>query len=120
MEEDIKILENYKKIVLDKTPEHTTSVTNFEVRQALDNLIKGYRELEKEKDEIYEDYQELGKEKWKADEAIIFLTERLEERINNYIPKSKIKEIRDKAEVMDYYTLNNVIDDLTELLGDEK
>lgn len=34
--------------------------------------------------------------------------------------KLKIKEIRDKAEVMDYYTLNNVIDDLTELLGDEK
>ena len=32
----------------------------------------------------------------------------------------KIKEIIDKAEVMDYYTLNNVIDDLTKLLGDEK
>lgn len=35
------------------------------------------------------------------------------------ISKSKIKEIRDKAEVMDYYTLNDVIDDLNKLLGDE-
>ena len=34
----------------------------------------------------------------------------------NYIPKSKIKEIRDKAEVMDYYTLPDVIDDLNKLL----
>lgn len=33
--------------------------------------------------------------------------------------KNKIKEIRDKAEVMDYYTLSDVIDDLNELLGDD-
>lgn len=33
--------------------------------------------------------------------------------------KSKIKEIRDKAECMDYYCLNDVIDDLNKLLGDE-
>lgn len=39
--------------------------------------------------------------------------------IDNHIPKSKIKEIRDKAEVMDYYTLSNVIEDLNKLLGDE-
>ena len=36
----------------------------------------------------------------------------------NYIPKQKIKEILDKAEVMDYYTLPDVIDDLTKLLED--
>ena len=34
--------------------------------------------------------------------------------------KRKIKEIRDKAEVMDYYTLPDVIDDLNKLLGDEE
>ena len=34
----------------------------------------------------------------------------------NYIPKQKAKEILDKAEVMDYYTLPDVINDLQELL----
>ena len=33
--------------------------------------------------------------------------------------KRTIKEIRDKAEVMDYYTLPDVIDDLNKLLGEE-
>ena len=37
-----------------------------------------------------------------------------------YIEKSKIKEIRDKAEVMDYYVLSDVIEDLNKLLGDEE
>lgn len=37
----------------------------------------------------------------------------------NYISKQKIKEILDKAEVMDYYTLPDVIDDLTKLLEAE-
>ena len=37
----------------------------------------------------------------------------------NSVPKSKIKVIRDKAECMDYYCLNDVIDDLNKLLGDE-
>lgn len=37
-----------------------------------------------------------------------------------YIEKSKIKEIRDKAEVMEYYTLPDVIKDLNKLLGDEE
>ena len=36
----------------------------------------------------------------------------------NYIPKQKVKEILDKSEVMDYYTLPDVIDDLTKLLED--
>lgn len=33
--------------------------------------------------------------------------------------RKKIKEIRDKAEVMDYYTLPDVIEDLNKLLGEE-
>lgn len=34
--------------------------------------------------------------------------------------EAKVKEIRDKAEVMDYYTLPDVIEDLNKLLGDEE
>ena len=34
----------------------------------------------------------------------------------NYISKQEIKEIRDKAEVMDYYVLSDVIEDLNKLL----
>lgn len=33
--------------------------------------------------------------------------------------RKKIKETRDKAEVMDYYTLPDVIDDLNKLLEDK-
>lgn len=36
-----------------------------------------------------------------------------------FINVKSIKEIRDKAEVMDYYTLNDVITDLSKLIGDE-
>lgn len=39
---------------------------------------------------------------------------------DNFIAKCKIEEIRDKAEVMDYYSLNDVIDDLSKLIGDYK
>ena len=42
-----------------------------------------------------------------------------EEIIENSIPVQKVKEILDKAYVMDYYTLPNVIKDLEELLEDK-
>jgi len=42
------------------------------------------------------------------------------ENCSNYVvPKSKIKQIRDKAEIMDYYTLPDVIEDLNKLLKEE-
>lgn len=44
--------------------------------------------------------------------------ESLNARYNNFISKNQIREIRDKAEVMDYYSLNDVIDDLSKLIGD--
>ena len=50
----------------------------------------------------------------------IELNKKLIDLKKNSIPKSKIKEIRDKAEVMDYYVLGDVIEDLNKLLGDEK
>ena len=37
---------------------------------------------------------------------------------NTYIRKDTIRHIRDKAECMDYYSLNDVIDDLSKLLGE--
>lgn len=38
----------------------------------------------------------------------------------NYISKDKIEEIRDKAEIMDYYFLEDVVKDLNKLLGEEE
>lgn len=40
----------------------------------------------------------------------------LKKKLENSIPKQKLKEILDKAEVMDYYTLPDVIKDLENLL----
>ena len=45
--------------------------------------------------------------------------ETLEYIKENYIPVKKVKEILDKAEVMDYYTLPDVIEDLEKLLEDK-
>ena len=42
----------------------------------------------------------------------------LKKKLENSIPKQKIKEILDKAEVMDYYTLPDVIKDLENLLDE--
>ena len=44
--------------------------------------------------------------------------EEVEELLECSISKQKVKEILDKAEVMDYYTLPDVINDLQELLGE--
>ena len=48
MEEDIQTLED--------------------VINVIENLINKYKELEKERDDIYADYQDLGKEKLKLEE----------------------------------------------------
>lgn len=45
---------------------------------------------------------------------------RVNECITNYIHKDKIKEILDKAECMDYYTLADVIEDLEKLVKEDK
>lgn len=38
---------------------------------------------------------------------------------DDYIPRQKVEEILDKAEVMDYYSLPDVIEDLEKVLGVE-
>lgn len=108
MEEDIKILGEPEKIELINLLRtfKREGIENFIVvrRKKLENLIKGYRELEKELERI----KSLD---------IYKLVEDYE--TGQLIPKSKIKEIRDKAEVMDYYVLGDVIDDLNKLLEDK-
>lgn len=99
MEENITIV---KSLIEDLQREEKLIGYDAEIEiQALENLMKQYRELE---------------------ERIIQLTNLLciNDSDENYIEKTKIKEIRDKAEVMDYYCLSDVIEDLNKLLGDEE
>ena len=98
IEEDIKILENLLE-------EGFEAMCYLEA-QAIKHLIKAYKELEEKWD----------KDTHKLQNALDLANA---DKINNYTPKSKIKEIRDKAEVMDYYTLPDVIDDLNKLLEEE-
>ena len=96
MEEDIKLLESlieeYERVCKEYQFYNVPVHIDENDIQAIENLIKGYRELE----DRY-----------------------LKNRQRTIKLELKIKEIRDKAEVMDYYTLPDVIDDLNKLLGDE-
>jgi len=69
----------------------------------LEGTIKGY------KDRVEELKQENTTYKNQLNDAFV----------RGFIHNSKIKEIRDKAEVMDYYTLPDVIEDLNKLLEEE-
>ena len=74
MEEDIKILEEMKKdIVYDSDEDYDNQVAIRQI-QAIENLIKGYRELEVFEQQVI-NHQNSNVFKCK-----------------NYIPKSKIKE----------------------------
>lgn len=77
-------------------------------------IKKQQKEIKKEKNRIMELAELLDKQ----ENEIKFLKGELEIQEGCYISKDKIREIRDKAEVMDYYSLNDVIDDLSKLIGD--
>ena len=62
MEEDIDYLKRHIKVI------GKTRST-----EAIENLINKYKELEKERDDIYADYQDLGKEKLKLEETIFLM-----------------------------------------------
>lgn len=87
MEEDIKILEEFKtkgySMLLMKYGDRNTA--NLKLERALENLIKGYRELEQE-NRIMKNRQCIGK--------ITELTgENLDKVLSKwYVPKSKIRE----------------------------
>ena len=110
MEEDIKILEEqlntYKRHIENYQKEECLTRVYYELKSyatALENLIKGYREL-KERN-IY-----LVNERKKLEELLFMSNE-------NYIPKSKIKE---KIEEYNSIGMMGVVRALQELLGDEK
>ena len=77
MEEDIKILEQFKEFLINiRIPS-----CNFEKEiKAIENLIKGYRELEKDLHEMTISNNHK-KENWVHKNCL-----------NEYIPKSKIRE----------------------------
>lgn len=71
--------------------------------------------IDKQQKEI-ENYQIL-KDDIEGHNIVYVDTPEFEEK---YISKDEIRHIRDKAECMDYYSLNDVIDDLTKLIGDDE
>ena len=109
MEEDIKILEEVKRPILATGFERQTKIL-----KAIENLIKGYRELEEE---------------WRINKMEEFKIENechiKYEDINDYIPKSKIKEkieelkanIEESKDVL--YGAENIVQVLQELMEDK-
>lgn len=96
-----------------------------EVEKRLKEIDSLYKMMSAKDDEIEyladkieqmkEDYQIL-KDDIEGHNVVYVDTPEFEE---SYISKDKIRHIRDKAECMDYYSLNDVIDDLSKLIGDE-
>ena len=115
------ILSDYKRIQEEfKQVDHECErLEQKEVR-----LEKENEELKEERDAIYSDYQYLGKEKWEADEAILFLTERLENSISKQKIKDKIEELNKKIAseenekvILWLHKQRNVLQDLLESDG---
>ena len=107
MEEDIKILEEF-------TESSCCLASQEEIIECVKNLIKGYRELEEENEEL----KRLANNKQWISPCYV---------AHNYIPKSKIKEkieelntIKDNKEFgLSYGDLLNFVDDLQELMEDK-
>ena len=100
-------------------------IRNIKKQEELEKLLKErqsdkerIKELEEERDEIYEDYQYLGEEKWKSDEAVIFLTKRLENTIPTSLIIEKIEEYKAKTDCRycnnscDSYAVCKVLEEL--------
>lgn len=79
----------------------------YEIQEAIEHILS---EREQDKARIKELERSYFHEKLAKEEV--------EELLECSISKQKVKEILDKAEVMDYYTLPDVINDLQELLGE--
>ena len=106
IEDDVKVLENYLK-ELDNLFSRT-NINNTKERNAIRNILSEREQDKARIKELEEKNRMLALEGSRV---------RLDLHIKqNYIPKQKAKEILDKAEVMDYYTLPDVINDLQELL----
>ena len=126
MNEDLKILKTIVKIYhnyLQKGEEIDFAINERHL-QAIENVLEECNSDKKQLKEILNKNLELSKKikKIKVENKTLkeFTSEvfNAEDISKKYIQKKKIKEILDKAEVMDYYTLPDVIDDLTKLLED--
>ena len=126
MNEDLKILITIVKIYhnyLQKGEEIDFTINERHL-QAIENVLKERNSDKKQLKEILNNNLELSKKvkKLETDNKTLkkFASEvfNAEDVSKEYIQKKKVKEILDKAEVMDYYTLPDVIDDLTKLLED--
>lgn len=85
MEEDINILEDWIEISIGNAPEWVKSdeiikIIDYKQIQAIENLIKGYREKEESEKYLYDAYQDAGKKMFEY-----------AEQLEDSIPKSKIK-----------------------------
>ena len=101
MKEDIKILEEWL-IQLNELFEKT-KINNTKERKSLENLIKGYRELEEQ-----------------IDKHVYFETTNPKEIEKNFIPKSKIKEkIEEYKQITDKYDKQMENDEETDLSYEE-
>ena len=117
IEDDIKEIKNFTKasILYGNKIGITTSQHN-KLRKAMQNILSEreqdkarIKELELQNKQLEYYIEELKKYNKTVSDRII-------EYKKNSIPKQKVKEILDKAEAMDYYTLPDVINDLQELL----
>lgn len=100
---------------------------NEEEKLAIEILKERKKDLlESSKNSFYSSDRELYKEHVEAIDTLLNLIDKQQKEIeriknfnyNTYIRKDTIRHIRDKAECMDYYSLNDVIDDLSKLLGE--
>lgn len=130
MEEDIKFIKYYMKQYF---YEDISIEDDFKFEEAIKNLLTRYKEAVDENmklkenrieietkarnyDKMQVEMEQIVKENMDLKIAYKLMEDETLKEIENCIPKSKVKEIRDKAEVMDYYTLPDVIEDLNKLL----
>ena len=109
IEEDIKFIEKMIK-------EYKTfgDLDNPDYEDT-DRIYKAIENILAERESNQEKIKELEEENKRKDTYI----KMAKEVIENSILKQEVKEILDKAEVMDYYTLPNVVKDLEEILEDK-
>ena len=107
MNEDLKILKTIVKICHNylQKGEEIDFVINERHLQAIESVLE---ERKKDKTKLKELERSYLHEKLAKEEV--------EELLECSISKQKVKEILDKAEAMDYYTLPDVIRDLEKLL----
>ena len=88
-------------------------IDNFEVVEIL--TIYGRKAIKQNVKKLQKKIKELEKE----NKLLLNSKIGIDLSYDDYIPRQKVEEILDKAEVMDYYSLPDVIEDLEKVLGVE-